>query len=123
MAEEFRAVYFQVTDGAQAEMMGGAPLMYVGLTYHISRQNLEEAQRIFNETQDAVQAQQIIARDDIEPNSLMALVKEKGYSPVPDTILERFDTIDSESGDILVLLRVPCVMAQATGLEDMPEAA
>jgi|GEM_PF-1687798 len=123
MAEEFRAVYFQVTDGAQAEMMGGAPLMYVGLTYHISRRNLEEAQRVFNETQDTAQAHQIIAIDDIEPNSLMEIVKEKGYTPAPDTILERFDTIDSETGDILVLLRVPCVMAQAAGMEGMPEAA
>jgi hypothetical protein len=123
MAEEFRAVYFQVTDGAQAEMMGGAALLYVGMTYNIPRQSLEEAQRVFDETQDAQQAQQIIARDDIEPNSLMQAVKEKGYQPVPDAILERFDTIDNATGDILVLLRVPCVMAPAQGQEGLSEAA
>jgi len=126
MAEQqaqFKAVYFQVTDGAQAEMMGGAPLLYVGMTYHIPRGDLEAAQRIFDETNDAEQAQQIIAKDDINPTSLMDAVTEQGYMPVPDAILERFDTVDSATGDILVLLRVPCVMTLAQGMGDMSEAA
>jgi len=128
MAEEqgqsqYRAVYFQVTDGAQAEMMNGAPMLYVGVTYHIPRQAIEEAQRIFDETNDPEQAQQMIARDDLDPERLMSSVTDKGYIPVPDAILERFDTVDSETGDILVLLRVPCVMTLAQGLGGMSEAA
>ncbi|MHB0936760.1 MAG: hypothetical protein ACYDCO_23220 [Armatimonadota bacterium] len=121
---QYRAVYFQVTDGAQAEMTGGGPLLYVGMTYHIPRQDLEEAQRIFDETNDAEQAQQVIARDDINPDRLMEAVRTNGYMPVQDAILERFDTVDTETGDILVLLRVPCMMTLAQGMGgDMSEAA
>ena len=118
---QFRAVYFQVTDGAQAEMVGGMPLLYVGVTYHIPRVDIEEAQRIYNDTHNADQAQQIIAGDDMEPTALMEMVKAQGYTPVPEAILERFDTVDGETGDILVLLRVPCVMTMAQG--GMAEAA
>lgn len=123
MEPQYRAVYFQVTDGAQAEMTGGGPLLYVGISYHIPRQDLEEAQRIFDETNDAEQAQQVIARDDVDPERLMDAVRGKGYMPVQDAILERFDTVDSETGDILVLLRVPCMMTLAQGLGGMSEAA
>lgn len=120
---EFRAVYFQVTDGAQAEMMGGASLLYVGVSYRIPRADIEEAQRLFELTQDADRAQTIIARDDMDPDQLMNTVRGKGYVPISNGILERFDTVDSETGDILVLLRVPCMMTLAQGSQEFPEAA
>ena len=113
---QYRAVYFQVTDGAQSETMGGA-MLYVGVTYHIPRADIEEAQKIFDITHDAEKAQQVIAHEDMDPDRLMKSVTERGFMPVPNAILERFDTIDSETGDILVLLRVPCVMPMAQGGE------
>ncbi len=121
----YRAIYFQVTDGAQAEMMGGTPMLYVGVTYHIPRADIEEAQRVFADTKDPAQAQAVIARDDMEPDRLMDVVRTQGYQPMEDAILERFDTVDSATGDILVLLRVPCILAQAQsqGGEDLPKAA
>lgn len=120
----YRAIYFQVTDGAQAEMMGGMPILYVGVSYHIPRAAIEEAQRVFTETQDPAKAQAIIARDDMEPNSLLGVVRDRGYHPMDNAILERFDTVDSTTGDILVLLRVPCAMEmlQEQG-GDLPKAA
>ena len=114
----FRAVYFHVTDGAQSEMLGGSPMLYVGITYHIARAEIEKAQRIFQETQDPLQAQQVVAMSDVDPNTLLQLVAEQGYLPLPDAILERFDTVDSETGDILVLLRVPCAIALGN-IQDM----
>jgi len=107
----FRAVYFHVTDGAQSEMLGGTPMLYVGITYHISRAEIEKAQLVFMETHDPMQAQQVVAHSDVDPNSLLRHVLESGYQPLPDAILERFDTVDSDTGDILVLLRVPCTIA------------
>ena len=112
---EFRAVYFQVTDGAQAEMMGGASLLYVGMSYRIPKQHIEDAQRVYNDTHDADQAQQMIAGDDVDPDHLLQTVRDRGYLPASDAILERFDTVDGDTGDILVLLRVPCVMTLAQG--------
>lgn len=120
---QFRAVYFHVTDGAQSEMLGGMPMLYVGVSYHIGRAEIEEAQRIYEETHDPMQAQQIVAKDDIEPDALLQLVASKGFQPLPDAILERFDTVDSETGDILVLLRVPCIVAMGQQGQGLSEAA
>lgn len=122
----YRAIYFQVTDGAQAEMNGGMPLLYVGVSYRIPRADIQEAQRVFTETQDPSQAQAVIARTDLDPDALLQAVKSQGYFPVNDAILERFDTVDGASGDILVLLRVPCVMSlgqEMGGEGDLPKAA
>lgn len=121
----FRAVYFQVTDGAQAEMQGGAPMLYVGVSYHIPRAEIEEAQRVFEETHDPERAQQVVAKDDVDPQALIQRVTAGGFMPMPDAILERFDTVDSETGDILVLLRVPCIAgSMVLGTDtDLPEAA
>ena len=114
----YRAVYFHVTDGAQSEMLGGSPMLYVGLSYHITRAEIETAQRIYQETHDPMQAQQAVAASDVEPDRLLQLVVAQGYQPIANAILERFDTVDSETGDILVLLRVPCSLAQGNILDE-----
>lgn len=105
---QFHAIHLHVTEGAQTEMFGDVPLLYVGLSYHIPHEKLEEAQRVFETTQDTRQAQLVILEADISPDMLLKQVMEHGYAPVPEAVLERFDTVDSETGDMLVLLRVPC---------------
>ncbi|MHB9130126.1 MAG: hypothetical protein ACYDBB_03425 [Armatimonadota bacterium] len=106
---QFRAVHFHMTEGAQSQMMGGLPLLYVGISYHIPKEEIEEAQRIYDETRDPARAQQIIEQDDVSPDALLKHVSEHGFQPLPDAVLERFDTVDSDTGDMLVLLRVPCI--------------
>ncbi len=106
---QFHAIHLHVTEGAQTEMFGEIPLLYVGVSYHIPREKLEEAQQVFESTQDIQQAQLVILNADISPDTLVERVMSHGYAPVPEAVLERFDTVDSETGDLLVLLRVPCV--------------
>lgn len=107
--QQFRAVHFHVTEGAQSQMMGGLPLLYVGITYHIAKGELEHAQQVFDETRDTEKAREVVAKVDVGPEELLRRVAEHGYQPLPDAVLERFDTIDSETEDMLVLLRVPCM--------------
>ena len=66
---QFHAIHLHVTEGAQTEMFGELPLLYVGISYHISRDKLEEAQQVFESTQDALQAQRVIMNVDISPDS------------------------------------------------------
>lgn len=114
---QFRAIHLHVTEGAQTEMFGGTPLLYVGLSYHIPHEKIEEAQQVYAMTQDLNQAQQVIINVDVSPDELVKRVAEHGYAPVPGAVLERFDTVDSDSGDMLVLLRVPCIPVELPGAQ------
>ncbi|HEY3416401.1 MAG TPA: hypothetical protein VGM23_05910, partial [Armatimonadota bacterium] len=95
---EYHAMHFHVTEGAQSQMLGGLPLLYVGISYHIPRDTLERAEEVFQQTQDVERARSLIAGDDIGPDSLLQHVAEHGFQPVPDALLERFDTVDSDTG-------------------------
>ncbi|MHB9026512.1 MAG: hypothetical protein ACYC7E_20445 [Armatimonadota bacterium] len=104
----YQAMHFHVTEGAQSQLLGGLPLLYVGISYHIARETLERAEAVYSQTQDLEQARSMIAEDDIGPDMLLRHIVDRGFQPVPDALLERFDTVDTDSGDMLVLLRVPC---------------
>ena len=112
---DFHAVHLHVTEGAQTEMFSATPILYVGMSYHIPRATIEEAQQVFEQTKDPDQAQLVINNMDVSPRELVQHVAEHGFAPVLGAMLERFDTVDSDTGDILVLLRVPCVPREQGG--------
>lgn len=90
------AVYYHPTDSGMQTLAGDRPITYVGVSYRIPASAFNTIQQLEWER---------------PPNELVRNVTlDDGRSFEPDRhgIIERFDTIDGDTGDVIVTYRIPC---------------
>mgnify|MGYP006307056981 CR=1 FL=1 len=89
------AVFYHPTDHGMGNMNGTAPITYYGQSYRIPRSEHNTIRQIEWE---------------LPPRELLQPVRlDDGTEllPVTEGIVERFDTYDQQSGDLIVTYRVP----------------
>ena len=89
-------VYYQSVQRGLQNPAGSDPITYFGVTYRIPRSEHATLRQVEWEP---------------NPRELMddvALADGRNAAPVDDAIVERFETYDRDTGDVLVMYRVPC---------------
>ncbi len=89
-------VLYQTADRGFADPRGERGLSYVGVTYRIPRCDHDTIRQLEWE-RPPHELIEPICRDD--GSTLL---------PEPDAVIERFDTVDRDTGDMLVMYRIPC---------------
>ncbi len=91
------AVYYQSTSRGQANPDGPPNVVYFGKTYRIPKRDAGDgyAQRKW----------------EVDPAHLAKPIQLPGsgvqYAPIPGAIIERHEVLDTDTGDLLVMWRIP----------------
>ena len=93
MAQKVTVAYYSTTKGV-TQQQTDASLVYHGKVFRIPKPLFDE---------------DVEVDFDKEIAELVREVQEKGLEPLLDeTTIERYETWDTESGDVWVMYRVPC---------------
>ena len=93
MGHKVTVAYYSTEKGV-TQQQTGAPTVYYGKAFKITKQ-------LFSENGDVDFEKEI--------GELVAKVQEKGSEPVLDgATVERYETWDIETGDVWVMYRLPC---------------
>jgi hypothetical protein len=98
MAQKVTIAYYSTTNGVTHQQTGG-PMIYHGKVFKIHKP-------LFDEQADVDFQNEI--------GELIEEIEEKGLEPLlDDTTIERYETWDTESGDVWVMYRVPCAKKES----------
>ena len=93
MGQKVTVAYYSTKQGV-TQQQTGAPTVYYGKTFKISKE-------LFSEEGDV--------DFDKEIGRLMEEIRGKGLEPVlNESTVERYETCDAGTGDVWVMYRVPC---------------
>lgn len=93
MAQKVNIAYYSTTKGV-TQQQTDASMVYHGKVFRIPKP-------LFDEEVDVDFEKEI--------GTLVQEIEEKGFEPLLDeTTIERYETWDTESGDVWVMYRVPC---------------
>jgi hypothetical protein len=88
-------VFYQSTDRGMGNINGAAPVTYYGVSYRIPRSEHNTIRQLEWELPPRELLVPVTTNDGVE------------LTPDIDGIVERFDTLDRETGDLIVTYRVP----------------
>lgn len=89
-------VLYHPTDSGTQSLADDRPLTYVGTSYRIPASAFNTIQQLEWERPP---------RELLRP---VTLGDGRRLEPDPSGIIERFDTVDQETGDVIVTYRIPC---------------
>jgi hypothetical protein len=95
MGSKVTIAYYSTTQGVTQQQTGGS-MVYHGKIFKIHKPLFDE---------------EVPVEFDKEIGELVAELQEKGLEPLLDIdqcTIERYETWDTESGDVWVMYRVPC---------------
>jgi hypothetical protein len=93
MGQKFTVAYYSTTMGV-TQQKTGAPTIYHGKVFRIPKALFSEEGEVNFEK---------------DIGELIQEIQEKGLEPVlHEATIERYETCDTESGDVWVMYRVPC---------------
>jgi len=90
------AVYYHPTHSGVQTMSDDRPITYLGTSYRIPASAFNTIQQLEWE-----RPPRELVRD-------VTLDDGRSFEPDRQGIIERFDTIDDQTGDVIVMYRIPC---------------